>query len=428
MPIAHSYSVLQKYRLYLKKATHQANINASMGSNDSSYLRMASLDGFGDFRNLSGSARVSSTSLSSYPSGGMFGRLNSPAGLSIRGISSSALIRPGHNQNMNSSINTLGNLQPSMMPANQSSNLYQGIPPSIELNQSQPSNCMTNIRQLNPIDNSSCFTVGTSFQDNRASVGSPNNSVSGVSNSQLMLHGNPQAHNTGAIRNHSLLRGTSSAESFDIGGSSNLLDYSRCNESWQGAAQLSRFPSNTLSLSESFNCDQLPPNSLNISSTNPHIGNNAVDFPSPSAVPLDNARCELQRQEGLIGNVVQASAYTQPQGWEEHKHDYNQTMNRNFNSIDPLFSTNGVPSSVMQSLNHNNNAMYSKRADASLAGRLNGAAPSLTQQTEVEKFSSDIRMKPNEAYILEQMKSQDNFALNNYGSLDDIMSGMVKRV
>ncbi|KAJ1440123.1 Signal transduction response regulator, receiver domain [Sesbania bispinosa] len=418
-------SHLQKYRLYLKKATQQASMVAALGSSDP-YLRMGTIDGYGDFCSSSGSGRISSTTLPSYASSGIFGRLNSPAALNLRGISSSALIRPVQSQNINNSLNTLGNIQPSMFTTNQSSSLLQGIPTSIELNQSKQNNCTSGISQLNQVD-SSGFSVASGFPDSRAAVSNANSSLPCVSNNHLMLQGNShQTHNTGAFRNQSSVRAsTLSTESFDIGicGSSNLLDYNRCNENWQNAAQLSKFPANSLPLCEGFNNDQLPPTSINVSNSSTHIGNSPVDFNSGIgiSVPLEDTRNELRCQEGLIGNIVQPSSYTPRQRWEEHKLDYNQNMSRPFNPV----NSSGLTSSLGHSLNQNK-TICSNRVDASLVGQLNGASSSIAQCTEVGKFSSDIQLKSNDAYILEQMKSQDGF-IQNFGTLDDIMGAMVKR-
>lgn len=394
-------------------------------SGNNSYLRMGSIDGYADFCASPGSGRIPSATLPSYASSGIFSRLNSPAGLNMRGITSSALIRPVQSQNINGSLNTLGNIQPSMFPANQSSSLLQGIPTSIELNQSRPSNCATGMSQLSQVD-SSGFAVASAFPDSRATVNGTNNSLPCVSNNHMMLQGNPQqTHSAGAFRNQSSVRVASlSAESFDTGlsGSSNLLDYNRCTENWQSAAQLSKFPANSLPLCEPFSNDQLPPTSINVSNSSNHIGNSPVDFSSRIAIPgpLEGARNELRCQEGLIGNIVPPSSYTPQQRWEEHKLDYNQNMSRPFNPGNLHTSSSGVSSSM----GHD----FSSRVDASLAGHLNGASTSVSRCTEVEKFSSDIRLKSNEAYILEQMKSQDGFMQNTFGTLDDIMGAMIKRV
>lgn len=386
-----------------------------MGVNDTSYLRMSSLDGFGDFRTLSGSGRLSPT----FTSSGIFSRLNSPAGLNLRGIGSSGLIRPGHSQNTSTSINTLGNLHPSSMsPANQSSSLFQSMhSPMMDLSQSQPSSCITGIRQLSSIEDSGGFSVASGFLDNTATVGSANNSVPCVSSNELMLQGiSQQPQNMGTFRNQSSL-GTAStslnSESFNFGiCGSNFLDYTRCNESWQGAVQLSKFPSNSVPLNDTFNNDNLSPCSINVSSSD----YNPVEFSSVGAipVPLEYPRGELQCQEGLIGNVVQSS-FAPRENWELHKQDYNQNLNCAFNSVNSLVSSNGVTSTFGQSLNQNNALCSSRRLNASsFVDSINGATTSIARS--------------NDAYILDQTKQPQDGFVHSIGSLDDIVTAMVKRV
>ncbi|KAK4257521.1 hypothetical protein QN277_007098 [Acacia crassicarpa] len=401
-------SHLQKYRIYLKKVTLHAKIAAALGG-ESSYLPMGSSEGYGEFRTLSGSPRLSST----FPSAGIFSRLNSPSGLNMRGISSSGLIQPSQSQNSSIASN-VGNLQiSSILSAN--SSLFQNIPTPIELSQSQPSNCATGIRQFSSIDDSSGFVVDSVFLECKATVGGANNSC--VTSKPLMLPGSSrQSQNLGGFRNQSSFGAAPlNSETLAICGS-NFLDYTQCNESWQGAVQLSKFPSNSLPLKETFTDDQLPSNVLNVSSSNTYISNNPVDF--SSAVPLEDPKGELQCQEGLIGNVVQSSSYTMGQSWELHKQDYNQNMSCNFNAVNSLFSSNGIISTMDQSLNQNNSTC-SKRVDASFMDQFNGATPSTSQFNEDERFPSDMRFKSTDAY-------QDGF-IGNIGYLDDIMGSMVKR-
>ncbi|KAK8287026.1 hypothetical protein V6Z12_D07G031400 [Gossypium hirsutum] len=190
-------SHLQKYRLYLKRlssvATQQANMVAALGGKDPSYLRMGSLDGFGDFRTLTGSGRLSSASLSSYQPSGMFGRLNSSAALNLRGISS-GVIQQGHPQTLSNSINGLGKIQPVGLPANQNQNgtLFQGIPTSIELNQLLQNKSANHFGELNPVNNPNVSGVATNFPDARMTVGSSSSSLSTPSGSPLLLQANTQ--------------------------------------------------------------------------------------------------------------------------------------------------------------------------------------------------------------------------------------------
>lgn len=426
-------SHLQKYRLYLKRissvASQQANMVAALGGKDSSYLRMASLDGFGEFRNLAGSGRLSSSTLSSYAPSGMFGRLNSPAGLNLRGITSSGLIQPS-GQNLSSSINTFGKLQPTLLPSNQSAGLYQGIPTSLELNQLQQSKCATGIGDFDPIKDSTGFTVSGSFPDNRVTVGSSSSLLSRASSNPLMLQGNSQqTHKRGPFGNQSSLGvAPLNPESFDlgIGGSSNFVNHNRSDESWQGAVQLSRFSSNALPLSEPFNHDQMASNNLGISSTSPHIGNSPIEFPSTNLV---SGRLEDSGdvcQEGLIGNVVHNMTYTSKQRWEEYKQDYNPNMNHSFSDINSMVSNSGIVSPLGRSLDQNS-AICGRSFDVSLIGQLNGGSLSNAHHSEFENSAVDAKIKSNEDCLLGQTKSQDGFIQNGYESLDDIMNAMMKR-
>lgn len=377
--------MFQKYRIYLRKAAQQAKIRDAL-SVDTSYLRMASLDRCGEFPSLSGSVRLSST----FASTGMYSRLNSPAG--FREIGSSGLIQPGQLQNTGITTSALGNIQsPSILSAN--SSLFQSSPAPIDLGQSQPSNCATGIRQFSSIDNSSGFAVGSGFLDSKST--GANNIFPCISGNQLLLPGSSQqSQNVAGFRNQSSFGATPfNSETSDICGS-NLLDYTRCSDTWHSAVHLSKFPSNSLPLNDTFISDQLPSNGLNVSSSNTCISNNPVDF--SSAVPLDDLRGEIQCQEGLIENVVQSSRYPLRQ-------DYNQNMSCNFNGLNSLVSSDGITSNMGQSLN-----------------QYNGTIPSFCQLNEDERFTSDLRLKSPDSF-------QDGF-FRNIGYLDDIMGSMGKRV
>ncbi|KAI5441122.1 two-component response regulator ORR24 [Lathyrus oleraceus] len=316
-------SHLQKYRLYLKKAAYQANMVAAFGGGNDSYLRMSGIDGYADFCTSPGSRRISSTTLQSYSSSGLFGRLNSPASFNMRGISPSTLIRPVQSQNINSSLSKLGNLQSSSMifPANQSSSLLHSIP-----------------TELNPVD-STGFGVTSGFQDSRA-----NNCSLQVSNHHLLLQGDSRpTHNARTYRNQPSL-GSASLGNTNIGicGSSNLLDYNRCTENFESEA-LPKFPASSLPVCGSFNTDQTPPTSITALNQISPIGNIPVDFSSGEAInaTLKDARDVLTRfqEGGFIENIMQPSGYAPRQRWEEHKVDYSENMRRPFITQEPNETT-----------------------------------------------------------------------------------------
>ncbi|KAJ9688930.1 hypothetical protein PVL29_014539 [Vitis rotundifolia] len=433
-------SHLQKYRLYLKRiscvATQQANMVAAFGAKDSSYMRMGSLDGFGDFRGLAGSGRLNSTAMSSYPPSGMLGRLNSPAGLSLRGLTSSGLIQTGHAQNSSNSVNTHGKLQPVVLPTNQSASLFQGIPTSLELDQLQQRKCIsTQIGEFSSVDNPTVFTTANGFPDSRMTVHSSSNSLSNAPSNPLMLQSNPQQTLCrGGLANQSSLKAvTLNPEPYTMGvsGSSNFLDHGRCNENWQSALQLSKFPSNSLPLSEPLNRDPLTTNNLreHISSTGSHIRSSPIDFSATSALagPLEDSRGEMSCQSGLIGNVVQNINYAPKQRWEEQRQDYTQSSNHVFGTLNSIIPANNVMGPLNHSLDRNN-AACNRKMDMPLISQSNASSSSLVQHSEVEKSAMDTKMVSNEDYLLEQTKSQDGFIHSSYESLDDLMSAMIKRV
>ncbi|KAL8235000.1 hypothetical protein R6Q59_021100 [Mikania micrantha] len=163
-------SHLQKYRLYLKRISQQqANMVVAFdGSKDvSSYMRMSSLDGLGDYRSLSGSGRLPNAQLSSYLSSGMLGRLNSPTGVTLHSLTAPTLIQPTHTQNLTNPVSSLNKFQPVVLPAppnHQPVNLFPGSPTSFDVGPLQQSNKQnTQLPDFNPVDESRIFNGSTSF-------------------------------------------------------------------------------------------------------------------------------------------------------------------------------------------------------------------------------------------------------------------------
>ncbi|MFQ6664323.1 hypothetical protein Gotur_031476 [Gossypium turneri] len=387
-------SHLQKYRLYLKRlssvATQQANMVAALGGKDPSYLRMGSLDGFGDFRTLTGSGRLSSASLSSYQPSGMFGTLNSSAALNLRGISS-GVIQQGHPQTLSNSINGLGKIQPVGLPANQNQNgtLFQGIPTSIELNQLLQNKSANHFGELNPVNNPNVFGVATKFPDARMTVGSSSSSLSTPSGSPLLLQANTQqAQHSGAFGNQSSLDVASlNQESFDMGvhGFSNFVDNGRCHENWQNTVQLSSFPSNSLSTCEAFSHEQLHTNNLqeSISWRSSHLNDNPIDLSvSMANAVLEDSRGDMQCQISPSNNVIHNIDYAAKQQWGE---------NSSFAGADSLVA--GAP---------------------------------YVQHLEAGKLAFNTKLRSNEDILFEQRKPQNEFSQNNFETLDVISSPMIK--
>lgn len=278
---------------------------AALGGANSLYLQMSSLDGFREFHSLARSGRLLSSVLSSYTPGEVLGRLNSQASLTLRGITSSGLVQE-NGQNLSSS-----KIQPTPFPLNQSASLFQGIPTSIKLTQSQQSKCTSSAGDFNPIkDSKGLTTVTTSFSNTRVTIGGSSSLLPAASSNSLVLRWNPQlSDDRGAFVNQSSLGVASlTPDPFDFGGGgcSKFLNHNRSNESWQSAVQVPKFSSNVVPLSEPFNHNQFPSNNFVISSTGPCTAKGPNDFSSKSAVsdPLEDSRGDAHCQEGLMGNVV----------------------------------------------------------------------------------------------------------------------------
>ncbi|KAK9043965.1 hypothetical protein V6N11_072288 [Hibiscus sabdariffa] len=418
-------SHLQKYRLYLRRlssvSTQQANMVAVLGCKDPSYLRMGSLDGFGDFRTLTGPGKLSSASLSAYQPGRMFGRLNSSASLSPHGISS-GVIQPGHSQALNSSINGLGKIQPAVLPANQNQNgtFFPWIPTSIELNQLSQTKSTNHFGEYNRVNDPNVFGVAASFPDATVTVGSSSNSLSAASGNPLLLQASTQQlqHN-GAFGNQPSLGVASLNQEFidmSVRGSSNCLDHGRCSENWQGTVQVSNFPSN-----EAFGNEQMPINNLqeSIYWTNSHPSIGPIDLSSSmsSSARLEDSRADKLYQAGLNNVVISNIDHTANNQWGDCRHDYDGNLNNSFSWVDSV----SAPGSVMDQ----SNTVSSKTIDASLFSQLSGDSP-FVQHPEGEKSSFGTELRSTDNFLLEQSKPQNGSSLNNFESLEDIMCSMIK--
>ncbi|KAJ4957902.1 hypothetical protein NE237_025013 [Protea cynaroides] len=441
-------SHLQKYRLYLKRiscvASQQANMVAALGGKDPSYLQMASLDGFGDFHALNGSGQLPNAALTSLPPAGMLGRLNTPAGLGIRGLAPSGMIQLGRAQNSSNPINDLGKLRPVVLSGNRNGNLLQGMPTSLELDQLQQSKCISRIGEFSGRNEQTVFPVAGGFSETAVTIGSSNNSFLTVANNPLMLQGHPQLTQSRGLRNPSSVNiAPRNPEPFDIGGgvSSHVSDQNRCNDNWQSAVPLTGFPSNSIPLGTPFNHADLGHSNLTdtISQMGSHIGNNPLDICSTSIVPapLQDSRSDMQCQANiLIGNNVQhdSSKFSNfgglgnnldqslngpKQRWEDHRQDYSTNSNLLFSSINSSLPTHGVVSQLTQRLGQNT-VVSNQNVDTSLLSQSNSGAYLLQHNMD-----TPIRLK--EEYSLEQTQAQNGFISNSCGSLEDLMAAMIKQ-
>ncbi|KAI5659032.1 hypothetical protein M9H77_27825 [Catharanthus roseus] len=429
-------SHLQKYRLYLKRissvASQQANMVAALGGKESAYLRMSQLDGLGDFRTLAGSGRLGNPAFASYPQSGILGRLNSPAGIGVRSLASSALMQPSHVQNLSNPISTLGKLHSAISPASQNTSLFQGVPSSLELDQLQQNKSIARVGDFNPLDDSRVFNPANAFTDSRNTVMNSNNTSTGTPSNMSILQGNPQQAGAAAgflnQSSISLSSFNSEPSTIDVGASSNFMDHGRCNENWQSAVQLTKFPANCLQPTESFSQGQLPLTGVrdNNSSAGPHLQNSPLEFSSMAAVSanLEDSRGGMRSQEGMVGGIVQNINQAPQQMWAEPRPMYSENPNNVLSTMNSHISANGNGNPLIQSMGEN--GMSDRRMNMCLTGH-SSAGNAFLQQAEIERSSTGSRMRSSEDYILEQTKAQGGLAPHGYDNWDDLMGSVIKR-
>ncbi|KAK4771995.1 hypothetical protein SAY86_013770 [Trapa natans] len=406
-------SHLQKYRLYLKRisnvANQQANLVAALGSKDSPYLRYGSLDGYADFRALTGSGRLSATSsLSSYPPGGLLGRLNTPASLGFRGICSSGLLQ-SHSQNLGGSAHYISQLQ-AQGGSNHGSNYLQGIPTTLEVNQVQAQNKFIGPAPEITNEDPVAFRVSNEMID-------PFLSASSSSNSSLPItDGNTLFVQKSRIK-PSVQVGGLRAEPVNVGpGTSGFIDQTRCTDNWHcGTVQNSSVPpvNSHMPLSEPLSTFQLSSNG-NFTAITSHVQDGQVEFSSstPLAGALNNSRGEADFQGGAIcsngSTVHNGSSYEQ------------------FGAMNSAISASDF---VRQSVGRQGTAFCSRVSDVHLASN---ASPvdtmvNITQSKgQVSSFSPGMRSYEN--YLsAEQTKIHRGFFQGPFEPLDELMNAMIKR-
>ncbi|KAD3067975.1 hypothetical protein E3N88_35855 [Mikania micrantha] len=253
-------SHLQKYRLYLKRISHQANMVVAFGGNNdaSSYMRMNPLDGLGDYRTLSCSGRLPNAT---YAPAGMLGRLNSATGVALHSLTAPPLVQPNHGQTKLQPVASSNHLN--MIP-------FQGIPPSFDLDQLQYSN-KPNAQQedFTSIEESRIFT-GTNLAD-----------FNSIDERQKLRGSSTFTDPISVLASQGGVKMTSTGtESFDLLSiSSGFVD--------QNGSQPPNFSSNLLPLDESYS---------HRATTNGSFSSNIT---TTAAVPVEALG------GGLVGDIVQ---------------------------------------------------------------------------------------------------------------------------
>ncbi|CAJ1973659.1 unnamed protein product [Sphenostylis stenocarpa] len=406
-------SHLQKYRLYLKRiscvANQQANMVAALGCADPSYLRMSSVSGVGHLQTLSGSGQLHNNGFRSFPPGGIINRLNTPAALNAHGFPSGVL-QLSQSQNLNNTNDHL-KFQSAMVPVNQ--NGVQGMPMSAQNNKG-----VISVQNLTTVFNAKTnFPISNKLPDPRPKIttSSSQNPDVGMSNNALMLEPYPQG-TQGSVRIETL---SSSVASQHSDYSLPLLDQGRYSDnSWTSAVQPSVIQTNSYPSSECFRQTNIPPPD-NMASVPLQGGNlsgpSITSLSRQSHDSMTNMHSEgvtFTNRSGLISSNVPF------QGWDDRNQDATHHSNNIFASINSLTPVNGatVPAGHTAT-----NSASQRNLD------FNFGDPLQMKHDGFVEFTEEISSKQHQGNILNQQKSQHSHFSSNLGSLEDLVSSMMKQ-
>ncbi|XVE71247.1 hypothetical protein DITRI_Ditri10aG0135400 [Diplodiscus trichospermus] len=363
-------SHLQKFRLYLKRiscvANQQANMAAALGSADSPYLRMGSLNGLGNFHPLAGSDQLHNATFRSFPPSGALGRLNTPAGLGMCGLPSPGTIQLSHVQSSGNTSSDQSKVQSFVISGNHNVNILQGMPMSLELDQLQNNKGASHIRQLPTADNTTVFPVSGSLMDARI-TGCSNNPLLGVTSNTLMSAGSSEQ----ATLHGSNLRHSGSAMGFQDG--------------------------NTLS-----------------------------DFTSiaPASNQLWHSKADLQDQASPISCNAGKIIGSTPQERNASRKDASYQSNIMCCAVNSSISVNG--GTVQLSLDRNNPILHRNMGLDSI-GQSNFLDSLSIKHGEGQNSAMESSVIENEGYFIVQQRPQGSYMPDNVGSLEDLASAMMKR-
>ncbi|TKY74782.1 Two-component response regulator ARR12 [Spatholobus suberectus] len=403
-------SHLQKYRLYLKRiscvANQQANMVAALGGADPSYLRMSAVSGVGHLQTLSSSGQLHNNAFRSFPPSGIINRLNTPAGLNVHGFPSGVL-QLSQSQNL-SNNNDRHKFQSAMVPVNQ--NGIQRMPMSVGLDQLQNNKGVISVHF-----DAKTFPISNKLPDLRTKVitsGSHTPDL-GISNNALTLEPRPQG-TQGSVRYETL---SSSAASQNSEISLSLLDQGRYSDNWSSAVQPSVIQTNSYPPSECFRQTNICPTD-NMASV-PLQGGNSSGPSIPSVSGQSHDSIADMHSEGVIftNRPGLISSNVPFQGWDDHSQDATHHSNIIFESINSLTPVNGAAFPAGHAAT---NSTLHRNLDFNFCDPLqmkHGGFVELTEETSLK----------HQGNIMNQQKSQQSHFSNNLGSLEDLVSSMMKQ-
>lgn len=401
---------------------------AALGGTDASYLRMGSLNGLENFHTLNGSEQFHNSAFRSFPPSGLLGRLNTPAGLGMRGLPSSGMTQLGHTQNSSGSTIDQVNFQQVMLPGSHNGSVLQGMPTALELDPHM--NGVTHARELSTaIDNRTVFPISSGFPDAKVTIGSSSNSLLGVTNNTLMLEQNRQGAQGGIVFGN---QSSVSVASLNSEFPSPLMDHNRLNDNWSNAAQSSGIHSNSFPLNDCFKQPILHHNNLqdNMSTMALRIGSNRCDVSSVTSVstPLQDIRAGIEGQANLINSINdQISNHAPLQEWDDHNQDGYYRSNVMGSSINSMIPVNGAVCPIAQGLEPKN-TMFLANMDFNSTGQSNFIDTLYLKHDQVNKSAAEASLKLKQGLLMDQRKPQGSHISSSFGSLEDIVDAMVKEV
>nr|KYP70278.1 Two-component response regulator ARR12 [Cajanus cajan] len=389
--------------LYLKRiscvANQQANMVAALGGADASYLRMSSVSGVGHLQTLSGSGQLQNNGFRSFPSSGIINRLNTPAGLNVHGFPSGVL-QLSQSQNLNHNDHL--KFQSAMVPVNQ--NGIQGMPMSVGLDQLQNNKGVISVHF-----DAKTFPILNKLSDPRPKVTTSGSHTPdlGISNNALMVE--PRLQGTqGSVRYETL---SSSPASQNSEFSLSMLDQGRYSDNWSSAVQPSVIQTNSYPPSECFRRTNIRPTD-NMASVPLQGGNlSGPSITSLSRQPHDSIT-DMHSEGVIFTNRPGLLSSNAPfQGWDDHSQDATHHSNIMFGSINSLNPVNGAATD--SNLHRNLDFSYCDPLQMKHDGFVE-----LTEETSLK----------HQGNIMNQQKSQQSGFSNNLGSLEDLVSSMMKQV
>ncbi|KAL4334681.1 hypothetical protein GQ457_07G044070 [Hibiscus cannabinus] len=378
-------SHLQKFRLYLKRiscvANQQANLAAALGSADASFYRMRSLNAVGNFHTSAGPDQLHNAAFRSFLPSGVFRRFDSPQ-----------MVQLSHVQNLGNSSNNRSKLQSYLIPGNHNANILQGRPMmSLELDELQNSKGVNRIGQLPSVDNTTVYPVSGSLIDTRCS----DNQHLGVTVSPLILEGSTQLPSLHASNSG----GCISATGFQNW--STLPDFT---SAAPASGQLRDSKADIQGHTSTINCtaDQIircAPHEWNAPSKDSPFQSKISSCAMNSLIPVN---CDMDQ----LGQCLDQN---------------NQIFNGNM-SLDSVEPSNfGVPLSIK----------YSKVQNLALEPSVTEKEGYLTVQPRPQGSYINNTMEPSdiekEEYLMVQPRPQGSYIYDDFGSLEDIASAMLKQ-